>query len=74
MDLPTKQGDSQTQNMNLWLLGGGDTQGLLMDMYALIFKMYKQQGPIGQRMELCSMLCAAWTGGEFGEEWIHVYV
>ena len=24
--------------------------------------------------ELCSMLLAAWMGGEFGREWIHVYV
>ena len=43
-------------------------------VYTVIFKMYKQQGPIGQHMELCSMLFAAWTGGEFGGELIHVYV
>ena len=27
-----------------------------------------------QHRELCSMLCAAWIGGEFGREWMHVYV
>ena len=25
-------------------------------------------------MELCSMYVTAWIEGEFGEEWIHVYV
>ena len=25
-------------------------------------------------MEPCSMLCGTWMGGEFGGEWIHVYV
>ena len=33
-----------------------------------------QQGPTEQHRELCSMLCAAWMGGEFGGEWILVYV
>ena len=25
-------------------------------------------------MELCSIYVTDWMGGEFGEEWIHVYV
>jgi len=32
------------------------------------------QEKIYRYMELCSMLVAAWMGGEFGGEWIHVYV
>ena len=42
--------------------------------HSAIFKMDKQQGPTVQHMELCSMLWAAWVGGEFGGEWIHVHV
>ena len=38
-----------------------------------MFKMDNQQGPTVQHMELCSMFMAAWMGGEFGREWIHVY-
>ena len=38
-----------------------------------IFKMDNQQGPSVQHREF-SMFCPAWMGGEFGGEWIHVYV
>ena len=31
-------------------------------MYTTIFKMNKQQGPIVQHMELCSMLCGSLDG------------
>ena len=36
--------------------------------------MDNQQGPSVQHMELCSMLLVAWMTGEFGGEWIRVYV
>ena len=36
-------------------------------MYTTIFKMNKQQGPIVQHMELCSMLCGSLDGRGIGE-------
>ena len=33
-----------------------------------------QQGPTASHMELAQCYVAAWMGGEFREEWIHVYV
>ena len=39
--------------------------------------MDNQQGPTVLHRELCSLLLcyvSAWMGGEFGGEWIHVYV
>ena len=55
--------------------GGRENQGV-WDRHVLtaIFKMDNQQGPTVQHRDLCSMLCAVWMGGEFGGEWIHVYV
>ena len=36
--------------------------------------MGNQQGPIVQHRDLYSVLCDSLDGGEFGEEWIHVYM
>ena len=37
-------------------------------VHTAIFHMGDQQFPVEHR-ELCSMLLAAWMGGEFGGEW-----
>ena len=37
-------------------------------------EMDNQHSPTVQHRELCATLCAAWMGGEFGGEGIHVYV
>ena len=71
--------DSQTQRKNLWLSGGRmrgrNIQGVWDGhVQSAIFKMDNQQEPTVQHRELCSMLMAAWMGGEFGGEWIHVCV
>ena len=39
-----------------------------------IFKADSQQGPTVEHRELCSMLPGNLDRGEFGGEWIHVYV
>ena len=39
-----------------------------------IFKMYTQQGHTIQHGNSAQCYVAAWIGGEFEEEWIHVYV
>ena len=36
--------------------------------------MNNQQGPLVQHMELCSVLVAAWVGGELRGEWVYEYV
>ena len=48
------ESDSQTQRTNLWLpqrrVGGRDRLGFWIDMYTLLFKIFKidnQQGPVG---------------------------
>ena len=57
-----------------WGCGGVDNQGVWdRHVHTVIFKMDNQQGPTVQRRGLCSMLCAAWVGGELGGEWIHVH-
>ena len=73
----TQQRDSQTQRMNLWLLGKKigerDRQGVWDgQVHTAIFKMDNQQGSTVQHMEICYM--AAQIGGEFRGEWIQVYV
>ena len=53
------EGDSQTQNMNLWLPEGRDNEGIWDDhVHTAIFKMDNQQGHFVQHMELCLMLCS----------------
>ena len=39
-----------------------------------IFKMDNQQGPIVCTWNSFQCYVAAWMGGEFGGEWIHIYV
>ena len=48
--------------------------GMDMSICTAVFKMDDQQGPAGQHVELCSMLCDSLDGKGVGGEWIHVYV
>ena len=48
--------------------------GMDMSICTAVFKMDNQQGPAGQHVELCSMLCGSLDGKGVGGEWIHVYV
>ena len=48
--------------------------GMDMSIRAAVFKMDNQQGPPGQQVELCSMLCGSLDERGVGGEWIHVYV
>ena len=41
--------------------------------HTAIFKMDNQQVSTVQHMELSQSYVAAWMGGEFGGEWIHIY-
>ena len=64
--------------MNLWLpgarMGGRDSYGVWDERVpTAVFKM-DQQGPTVQHIELCKCYVAAWTGAEFGGEWIYVYI
>jgi len=46
-----------------------------IDMYTLLYlKWITNKVLLVQHMELCSMLLVAWMTGEFGGEWICVYV
>ena len=59
----------QRQSMNLWLLGGRDSQGVWDGhVYTAIFKMDNQQEPTAAQCYV-----TAWMGGEFEGEWVHVY-
>ena len=55
--------------------GGRDSLGVWAGHgHTAVFNMENQQGPAVQHRELCSVSCASLDGGEFGGEWIHVYV
>ena len=47
-----------------------------MDMYTLLlyFKWTTNRDLLGSSGSTAQHYVAAWTGGEFGEEWMHVYV
>ena len=40
----------------------------------VLFKMDNQQGPMYNTWNSVQCYMSAWMGGEFGGEWIHVYV
>ena len=42
--------------------------------HTALFKIHKQQGPTVSTGNSAPCYTAAWMGGEFEEEWIHVYV
>ena len=47
----------------------------MLAVHTAIFKVDKQQGPAVQHRELSAQChVAAWMGGEFGGEWMLVYV
>ena len=48
--------------------------GMDMSIRTAVFKMDNQQGPPGQHVELCSMLCGSLDGRGVGGEWIHVWL
>ena len=46
-----------------------------MAMYTLLYiKWITNKGLLYSRWNSAQCYMAAWTGGEFGEEWIHVHV
>ena len=64
--------------MNLWLLGGrrgGRDREFGMDMYTLLYLKWITNKDLSYSTGN-SVQCdvAAWMGGEFRGEWIHVYV
>ena len=73
-----KQKETQTQRMNLWLLGsgqGGIVREFRMDMYTLLYlKWITNRHLLYSTGNSAQCHMAAWMAGEFGGEWIHVYV
>ena len=67
---------TETRRMNLGLPGGRDTQGVWDEPeHTAMFKVDNQQLPtVFSTWNSAQCQVAAWMGGEFGEEWIHVYV
>ena len=56
-------------------MGGRDSQGVWYgQVHTDIFEMDNQQGPTYNTEDSAQCYVAAWMGGEFGEEWILVYV
>ena len=69
----TKQRDSQTQRMNLWLLGGrGNQRDWDEHVHTAIFKIDNQQGPSIQHMKL-SAQCLWQPGWEGNLGRIYMY-
>ena len=74
--------DSQTSRMFLWLPGEGCGQGIVresgMDMYTLLYLKYLEwiinKDLLYSTWNSAQCYLAAWMGGEFGGEWIQVYV
>ena len=58
--------------------GQGSKEGTVrefeMDMYTLLYLKWITNKDLLQHLELCSMLYAAWRGGKFGGEHIHVSI
>ena len=72
--------DSQTKRMNLWLPEGeepgeGIVRGFRIDMYTLLYlKWITNKILLYSTVNSAQCYVAAWMGGDFGREWIHVYV
>ena len=74
--------DSQTSRMFLWLPGEGCGQGIVresgIDVYTLLYLKYLKwiinKDLLYSTWNSAQCYVAAWTGGEFGGEWIQVYV
>ena len=63
------------KNLKKKFLWGRDSQGLWEGhVHTAMFKMDNQQRPIVCTWSSAQCYVAAWMGGEFGGEWIHVYV
>ena len=60
----TRGKDGGRESQGVWD-GHGHTAG---------FNVENQHGPAGQHRDSAPCHVAAWMGGEFGGEWIHVYV
>ena len=55
--------------------GGRDSRGVWDGHgHTAVFNMENQQGPAGQHRNSAQCHVAAWMGGEFGGEWIHVWL
>ena len=80
MNLLTKQTDSQTQRKNLWLpwgrrIGGTDSQGVWAGhVHTADLKWITNKDLLYSTWNSAQCYVAAWMGGDFGGEWIHVYV
>ena len=82
MNLFTKQKDSEYE-LIIEVVGGssgkdrgkGQLRSLAEHVHTTIFKLENQQGPIPySTWDSAQRYVAAWMGGDFGGEWIHVYV
>ena len=65
--------------LHLWLLGGRMGEGIVrefgIDMYTLLYlKWVANKDLLYSTWNSAQCYVATWMGGEFGGEWIHVYV
>ena len=61
--------------MNLWLPGEGIVMESGMDMYTLLYlKWITNKDLLYSTGNSAQCYVAAWIGGEFEAEWIHVYL
>ena len=67
--------------MNLWLsgVGVGDREGIVrgfeMDVYTLLdLKWITNKDLLSSTANSAQCTREAWMGGEFGREWVHVFV
>ena len=74
MDLLTKQKEIQTYKTNLWLpWGEGIVREFGKDMYTLLyFKWITSKNLLHSTGNSAQRYVAAWMGGEFGGEWVHM--
>ena len=70
--------DSQTSRISLWWLGEGWREGIVRefgtDMYILIYFKWMNKNLLNNTWNYTQCYVVAWIGGEFGGEWIQVYV
>ena len=75
MNLLAKQRETHRLREYLWLLGKGIVREFGMDMYTLLYLKWITNKDLPYSTgNSAQCYVAAWMGGEFGGELIHVYI
>ena len=69
------EADSQTERMNLWLLGGRIVREFRVDIHKLLYlKWVTSKDLLCSTVNPAECYVAVWVEGESGGDWIHLSV